>query len=102
MNRYLVAWLKKDEPYKLKFGDEKIGQPDYDLTFFKDSIPDQLPVLKFSNISTIEEARAEPSPTFFTTKYFIWVAIVAVIAVLGFFSIRLIKDVQKTHENEGS
>lgn len=102
LNRYLIAWLKKDEQYKMKFGDDKIGPPDYDLTFFKDSIPDQLPVLKFSNIITIEEVQAEPSPTFFTTKYFIWVAIVVVIAVLGFFSIRLIKDVGKTHENEGS
>jgi hypothetical protein len=93
LNRYLVAWLKKGEKYTLRFGSEQLTEPSYDLAFFKDSLSYQSTVLKVQNVRAIQEAgKKEESPTFFTDKRVIWVAIILVIGILGFMSVRLIRE----------
>lgn len=96
LNRYLVAWLKKGEKYTLRFGNEQMAEPLYDLAFFKDSLSYQPTVLKVQNVQTIQEAnKAEESSTFFTDKRVIWVAIILVIGILGFMSVRLIRETNR-------
>ncbi len=93
LNRYLVAWLKKGEKYTLRFGSGQMTEPSYDLAFFKDSLSYQPTVLKVQNVQTIQAAdKKEESPTFFTDKRVIWVAIILVIGILGFMSVRLIRE----------
>jgi hypothetical protein len=93
LNRYLVAWLKKGEKYTLRFGDEQLAEPSYDLAFFKDSLSYQSTVLKVQDVHAIQAAaKKEESPTFFTDKRVIWVAIILVIGILGFMSVRLIRE----------
>jgi hypothetical protein len=93
LNRYLVAWLKKGEKYTLRFGDEQFTEPSYDLAFFKDSLSYQSTVLRVQDLHVIQEAaEKEESPTFFTDKRVIWVAIILVIGILGFMSVRLIRE----------
>lgn len=93
LNRYLAAWLKKGDTYTMQFGDEALRAPSYDLAFFKDSISYQPAVLKVQNVKRILEViKVEESPTFFKDKRVIWVAIILVIGVLGFMSVRLIKE----------
>jgi hypothetical protein len=93
LNRYLVAWLKKGEKYTLRFGDEQLVEPSYDLAFFKDSLSYQSTVLKIQDVRAIQQAgKKEESPTFFTDKRVIWVAIILVIGILGFMSVRLIRE----------
>ncbi|HTF21759.1 MAG TPA: hypothetical protein VK658_26955 [Chryseolinea sp.] len=91
LNRYLVAWLAKGS-YGLKFGAPDLQASRYDLVNFSDSIPASLVSLKAGPSKAIEPARATESTTIFTNPIVIWVAIVAVIGVLGFMAIRMTRE----------
>ena len=92
LNRYLTAFLKKEKKYTLKIGDAQLPAPVYDLVFFKDSIPANPPTLTTGETHIFEKGNTAQTFTFFTTKAFIWAAVVLVIVVLGFMSVRLLKD----------
>ncbi|HEY9008592.1 MAG TPA: hypothetical protein VIM75_20785 [Ohtaekwangia sp.] len=93
LNRYIVAWLKKGETYSIKFGEDAMASPSYDLAFFQDSIAYQPDVLRIGAIREHHETTAKTeSPAFFTDKRIIWVAIILVIGILGFMSVRLIRE----------
>ena len=98
LNRYLVAWLNRDDEYTLKFGEKNIEHPVYDLSFFRDSIPEQLKVLEATDIYNLDDGSGKPSKTFFTNKAIIWITITAVILVLGFMSRRMIRESSKADE----
>jgi hypothetical protein len=96
LNRYLIAWLKKGEVYTMKFGPEDLSMPGYDLAYFRDSIPDNPGVMAVGMITPIRKTVVEEAtPTLFTNRNIVWVAIVAIIGVLGFMSLRLAKDAKK-------
>jgi hypothetical protein len=99
LNRYLTALLKKDVPYTVKLGALELQSPDYDLGFFKDSIPDQPQVLAMGAITIFKEGQSQ-SPTFFTSRSIIWVAIVLVIGVLGYMSMKLIREAGNSDKKE--
>jgi hypothetical protein len=96
LNRYLIAWLKKGEAYTMKFGPDELSMPGYDLAYFRDSIPDNPGVLAVGMIAPIRKTPVvESTPTIFMNRNIVWVAIVVVIGVLGFMSLRLAKDAKK-------
>ncbi len=92
LNRYLTTWLIADNQYVLKAGAPTLSSPVYDLAFFRDSIPDQLPVLNLESIKSIDVKDAKATPEFFTSTLFIWAAIVIVILVLGFMTVRMLRE----------
>ncbi len=96
LNRYLIAYLKANTQYVIKFGEERMAAADYDLAFFKDMVPSDAVELEMGAISIYPKDTVEPAFTFFTSKVFIWTAVVLVIGILGFMSIRLIKDTEKS------
>lgn len=98
LNRYLVAYLKKEQPYTIKIGDETLAAPVYDLRFFEASIPGNAPVLTMGELVVFERNTAAPGFTFFTTRAFIWAAVVLVIVILGFMSVRLLRDVSSVEK----
>jgi hypothetical protein len=100
LNRYLVAWLNQDDEYILKFGEKNIEPPVYDLSFFQDSIPEQLKVLEVTDIYGLDNGQETPSKTFFTNKKIIWIAIIVVIIVLAFMSRRVISESAKPDKKE--
>ncbi|HEU5290843.1 MAG TPA: hypothetical protein VFU05_09390 [Cyclobacteriaceae bacterium] len=91
LNRYLTAWLTKGQSYSVKLGEMELQAPVYDIGFFKDSIPDQPQVLSLGPVSIFEK-KSEESPTYFTNRSIIWVAIVIVIIVLGFMTMRMVNE----------
>lgn len=91
LNRYLTAYLKKGVSHTLKLGEPELQAATYDLGFFKDSIPNQPPLLAMGALSIFKEERAE-STTFFTSRSIIWIAIGLVIIVLGFMSLKLVRE----------
>jgi len=97
LNRYLTAWLKKGSGYTLRIGDPAQHPPKYDLAFFRDNIPSQPPVLMPGDIRLLGEAAKQvtSTPTFFTNSSIIWIAIVVVIAVLGFMAIRMTQEASR-------
>jgi hypothetical protein len=93
LNKYLIAKLEKGETYYIKAGDETLYRPEYDLKYFSDSISDSLAVLHTTAISIKNEAGSSVSKVFFT-KTVLWVVISLVIVLLGFFSIKLMKEMK--------
>ena len=94
INRYLTAWLKKDESYTMKFGDFTLATPNYDIGYFRDSIPEQTQILTAGPVSIFETTSSE-SKTFFTSRSIIWIAIVFVIIVLGIMTLRMVSETSK-------
>jgi hypothetical protein len=92
LNRYLTAWLKKEAQYTVKLGQPSLAAPVYDLAFFKDSIPERINALEVGDIRLLEQVEAETPDIFFTNNTLIWVAIVAVMLVLGFMSVKLARE----------
>lgn len=96
LNRYLTAWLKGGATYTLKFGQQDLAAPVYDISFFEDSIPGNAAELEIGAIKLFTAQQAGPTRTFFTTKVYIWAAVIAVIVVLGFMSVRLLNEAGST------
>lgn len=96
LNRYLTAWLKTGEAYTLRFGQPKLSAPVYDLKFFKDSIPQDVKVLHTAEAKILKKTEAAVSETFFTSKVFIWTAIVAVMIVLGVMSVKMVREASQS------
>lgn len=90
--RYLVAWLKKGEDYVLKTGAVDMVAPRYDLANFQDNIPSELKEVKLGEFVFFNKKNQETSTTIFTNKMIIWVAIILVVALLGFMSVKLIRE----------
>jgi len=95
LNTYLVASLQKGQAYQLQFGDAKTKAPAYDLSYFKDNIPSQLPIITPGEIITLNRPDKTKSATFFRNKNIIWVAIILVIGLLGFMTYQMLQETKK-------
>ncbi|GCC51043.1 DUF3999 domain-containing protein [Chryseotalea sanaruensis] len=91
-SRYLVAWLKKGEDYVLKMGVASMKSPSYDLANFQGEIPKQLAQINLGEFKVFNKEGAQTSTTIFTNRMIIWVAIILVVALLGFMSVKLIRE----------
>lgn len=92
LNRYLTAWLSSGTQYSVKVGPQNLDAPVYDISFFKDSIPNNAEVLQMGVLNFNTSEQTSPEATVFTTKAFIWVAVILVIVILGFMSVRLLNE----------
>jgi hypothetical protein len=98
LNRYLVMWLEKEKTYTLKLGNASLRAPSYDLGYFTEKIPAQPPLVSITDLKVIEKTLTDDS-TFFTDKRMIWIALTVVIALLGFMTLRLVKDMGKNNSD---
>ncbi len=92
LNRYLVADLEAGESYVLRFGNAKAKTPDYELSYFKEEIPENLPVLQTGNIENVSATTDRKTPT---SKIIIWAAIALVVAGLAFMTVRLLNEMKR-------
>ncbi|HOX81729.1 MAG TPA: hypothetical protein PLJ60_01125 [Chryseolinea sp.] len=92
VNRYVTAWLKRGNQYSLKIGRDNLQLPNYDLAFFKDKIPAQPPLLYIGAVAIFQNKVEQSGTTIFTSQSIIWIAIVLVIIILGFMSVKLIRE----------
>jgi hypothetical protein len=92
LNRYATAYLKKGTTYQIKMGDSKISAPVYDLNFFRDSIPEKPTLLIPTGIEAISMPSQTQPSTLFNTTLLIWVAIVVVAIVLGYMSVKMVRE----------
>jgi hypothetical protein len=91
-NRYATAWLKGGETYVIKFGDDHMESPYYDIQFFKDMIPSKLQTITPGKSEQVKMASLEESATIFTSRVYIWVAIVMIALVLAYMSLKMIRE----------
>jgi hypothetical protein len=92
LNRYLTAYLKKNETHSVKIGDIDLRAPVYDIAYFKDSIPQSITTLSAGTLVMADQVAQAGSTVFFSSRWIIWAAIVVVIIVLGFMALRMINE----------
>ena len=98
LTRYMKTYLEKGHQYRLIYGDSISVAPVYDLNYFVDSIPKVLPTL------LVLESKAEASAviveekplSWYENKVFVWVAIIALIALLSFMSWKMLGEMKNS------
>jgi len=92
LKHFITAFLEHDKQYALKFGNENLGRPVYDLAYFKQHIPKDPPDINTAIVTDITKEKFSIVESFLNKKEWIWVAIVLVISLLGLLSVNMIKD----------
>ncbi|MGK4569149.1 hypothetical protein [Flavobacterium sp. 3HN19-14] len=92
----IAADLKSNENYTIRTGNPNLSAPQYDLSYFRDSIPKNLPEVAISDIQTQspEQQQASPKP-FWQSQWFLWACIGIGGIVLLLFTRSLIKDMNR-------
>lgn len=97
--RYMAAYLEQGKSYLILTGNANLTAPEYDLTYFADSLNKELPLISIPNEQMKYINNPKPSPakgfTLFTSQVWIWIAIVGIIALLGFMALRMLKEMQE-------
>lgn len=99
--RYLTAYLEKGSSYQIVVGDSTRTKPQYDLSYFEESLDSAVPLMTITDAAQrpIPKAASQSSTakgfTLFTSKLWIWMAIVGIIALLGFMAFRMLRDMQE-------
>ena len=94
LNKYLVAKLKSGETYHLFAGQQTLNAPEYDLKYFADSLPSKITIVKCDGLIDIAKHSNTKHASFFNNT-FMWIAIVLVILLLAWFSIKLVREMGK-------
>jgi hypothetical protein len=103
-----VAELEKDNRYVLRFGNDSLPPPEYELRYFKEKIPAAPPVIRTGARTEIsakmispssmkglaEEKKAGNTPVLLRDPRFIWAAIAAVIQLLGFMTVKMLREMK--------
>jgi len=84
--------LDAGKKYALYMNDSAAKAPSYELQNFKDSIPQ---VVKILTVGSIEKNVIETATKAEVSKKWLWITLIVVLIVLTFFTLRLVKDVQK-------
>lgn len=106
-SRYLVAWLRGGETYRLYMGNTQAVAPDYDLKYFTDSLKAAPPML-FAHLlqrigsgdqPVMQKPGAPDRETTTTGKdhsgILLWSCLLAVLLFLVYFSVRMVKAIAK-------
>ncbi len=97
--RYLSAYLEKDKSYMVLMGNPKLAAPQYDLSYFADSLDRELPGITIDTAGM--QAIGKPAKvvtqgfTLFSSQGWIWIAIAGIILLLGFMALRMLRDMQE-------
>lgn len=75
----------------LLYGNEKARSPQYDLVNFKNTVPAQRTVL---TLGKEQDRRREParSKPFMESRWWLWGVMIAIIALIGVFSLRMLRS----------
>lgn len=98
LNRYLIAKLKKNTKYRVRFGDKKLYPPNYDLKHFKNKIPktaDLPQIIAGKKVRYIYKEKKEVTiENIFFNKTFLWSTIIFVILFLGFMTVKMLREMK--------
>ena len=98
LKNYMIAWLLPDTRYHLLFGNKDAGFPNYDLPYFRDTIPKILPKTYIYNIKRNENAETKINTIWkFPVKY-LWISIGIFAIFLIIISILLLKQTVKNNK----
>ena len=96
VQKYLVAKLKKNKNYILRFGNKNIKHPLYDLRYFRDSISNNLPPAKIKNkISANPVDKSSDDSILNIPRFYLWLIITLILLMLVIISIKITEDIQE-------
>ena len=89
----LKARFPKDKlDYVLAVGNKNERTPNYDIAGFTNNIPSDLKLLSTNNFVPISKKIIEKAPPILPfPKYVLWIILISVIAILGFFTFKMFK-----------
>lgn len=88
----LTARFTEEADYFLAYGNATATRPQYDIARFAAQIPKTLTPLSLGDELVIENMETQVTAPLFKNKAWLWVSITAVVLLLGWFSIRMIRD----------
>lgn len=100
IQKYIIAYLEQEKKYHIQFADSFATKPQYDVQYFADSIKQ---MVETASIGKIEIMKNETQHVVIATKkknIFIWVTVVLAIAVLAFFTFKMMNEVNKKHKHD--
>ena len=90
LNKYLIADLSSTNAYHIEFSDKNAQKPIYDLSYFSDKIPDDIKVIEIIDMHEILGSKPKSNNLNFS-NYWLWIAIIGIIALLGYMSFSMVK-----------
>jgi len=91
-NYDLIVRFPETGAFYLLYGNNSAYSPDYDIRHFEGNIPENLVSLGLGEEQKIESTLISGSEPLFMNKYWLWLIIGAVGAVLVFFTIKMMKS----------
>lgn len=89
----LIGRFPSAKSYYLTYGNNTVYAPNYDLKYFKDSVPTEINSVTL-NKETLNTGTIPPSvEPLFKNKLWLWAIILLLVLVLGYFSLKMIKKV---------
>ncbi len=89
---YLTTRLTGNGVYELFYGDKNASKPVYDLENFRNKIPKEIPFVTPETEQKNPSYKNENNTPLFENPLWLWVIMGIVIAILGWFSIKMIKS----------
>ena len=88
----LVIRFTEPASYILAYGNNKAEKPQYDINQFAEKIPETLTTLELGPEHTIVKKNISGTEPLFKNKTWLWVIMVLIILLLGWFSINMIRN----------
>lgn len=88
----LVARFNEPATYFLAYGNTGAGKPNYDIDRFVGKIPTTITALQLSEEQLIDKDALKKTIPLFQNKKWLWVIMSVIIILLGWFSIKMIRQ----------
>lgn len=97
LNRYVCAYLEEGQSYIVRVGPKDKTPPKYDIEYFQNDIPADLPVIKTNNLQGIVIKNTEQARelSWIEKPVFLWGVIVIIGLFLLFICVKMIKEMKK-------
>jgi hypothetical protein len=92
LKNFLIAWLKPDTKYTLWYGSETASFPSYDLPYFIDTIPENLPQTYIYNIQKSKKLSEQENRIWTFPAKYLWIIIGFTAVILLLISVKLMLE----------
>lgn len=94
LKNYLITYLKTGKHYILKFGNRVAEFPVYDLTYFQENIPKEIPIVKTLDLKQVytEKNGLKNKKLWQIPSYYLWIGVGIVGGILLLLTLRMLID----------
>ncbi len=94
LKTYLSARLEKGKTYFLQFGDSTLEEAQYDLKYFENKIPKNIPIINHLGIQSNHPNQHALKENKNYNRLFIWLALGLAGIVLAFMTTKMVKEIK--------